>query len=219
MSQPRRQSRAERSGAGLADFVAGLEPGRKGEILGAAATVFVERGYDAGSMRLIAERVGVSEPALYRHFPGKEALFVALMNLVAGRMRSEAYSLIDGVRPESLHAQLVAAFGDRRRALSFYGPLLRTVLTASAHNPTFLAEYRRVLIEPVRTRLLVKTAELDAAFGVPDAEATRDARVRALMALFVGFFASSLVLGDAPDAATADAVQRVMEWERKPLDA
>lgn len=219
MTPSREHTAPDRSGTELVAFVSGLEPGRKGEILGAAAAVFVERGYDAGSMRMIAERVGVSEPALYRHFPSKEALFLALMHLAAGRMRSEAYSLIDGVRPESLHAQLVAAFAERRRALSFSGPLLRTVLTAAVHNPTFLAEYRRVLIEPVRTRLVDRTAELDAAFGVPDAEATRDARVRALMALFVGFFASSFVLGDAPDAATADAVERVMQWEHKPLDA
>ena len=48
----------------LADFVGSLEPGRRGEILGAAAEVFAERGYESGSMRDIAARVGVSEPSL-----------------------------------------------------------------------------------------------------------------------------------------------------------
>lgn len=199
--------------AGLDTLVSELEPGRKGEILGAAAEVFAERGYEGGTMRDIAERVGVTEPALYRHFPGKEALFLALMQLAGGRLRSEAFSLIDEVHAETLRPQLVVAFADRRRAMMFFGPVLRTVLAAAAHNPTFLAAYRRDIIDPVRAHLTEKAAELDAEFGLAHADATRDARVRALMALFVGFFASSLVLGDEPDEAVADAVLRVMCWE------
>lgn len=196
-----------------ADLVAALEPGRKGEILGAAAAVFAERGYDAGSMREIAERVGVTEPALYRHFPGKEALFVDLLRVVGGRVRDEAFALIGTVRAQGLRAQLVATFADRRRAVTSYAPVLRTVLSAVAHNPRFLAEYRAVLIEPMRERLTAKAAELDHAFGVDEAEATRAARVRALMALLVGYFVSSLVLADEPDEAVVDAVLRVMGWE------
>jgi AcrR family transcriptional regulator len=193
--------------------VAQLEPGRKGEILGAAADVFAERGYDAGSMRDIASRVGVTEPALYRHYPGKEALFLALVRLASGRVRDESFALIDAAQPGALHAQLVVAFADRRQALTFYAPVLRTVLSAAAHNPTFLAEYRRMIVEPLCERLTAKAVELDAASGVPSAETTREARVRALMALLVGYFLSSMVLGDEPDEAIADAVLRVMEWE------
>jgi len=121
----------------LAEMVAELEPGRRGEILGAAAGVFAERGYQGGSMRDIAVRVGVTEPALYRHFPGKEALFLTLMRVAGGRVRDEAIRLIDHIRPETLRPQLIAAFADRRRALRFYGPVLRTVLSAAAYNPAF----------------------------------------------------------------------------------
>jgi len=196
----------------LAEFMTELEPGRKGEILGAAAEVFTERGYDAGSMRDIAARVGVSEPALYRHFPGKEALFLALMHLAGGRLRNEALALIDAVQPDTVREQLVVAFADRRRAIGFYAPILRTMLSAASHNPRFLTEYRAAMIEPVRERLTSKAAELDAAFGVAGADATRDSRVRALMALFVGYFVSSFVLADEPDEAIAEAVLRVMGW-------
>ena len=119
----------------LAEFMTELEPGRKGEILGAAAEVFTERGYDAGSMRDIAARVGVSEPALYRHFPGKEALFLALMHLAGGRLRNEAFALIDAVQPDTLREQLVAAFADRRRAIGFYAPVLRTDAVGGLAQP------------------------------------------------------------------------------------
>jgi AcrR family transcriptional regulator len=197
----------------LSDFVARIEPGRKGEILGAAADVFVVRGYEAGSMRDIASRVGVSEPALYRHFPGKEALFLELIRVVALQMRAEGFRLIEGVGPEDLADQIAIIFADRRRAFACYAPLLRTIAAASAHNPRFLTEYRRMIIDPMRERLSLKARELDEAFGVGDADATRDARVRALMALFIGYFVSTLVLADEPDRAVADAVLRVMQWD------
>ena len=201
----------------LTDFVSELEPGRKGEILGAAAQVFVEHGYEAGSMRDIAARVGVSEPALYRHFSGKEAIFFGLMRLVAHRMRAEGFRLIAAVQPDGLREQIATAFAERRRAVAVYAPLMRTIASAATHNPRFLDEYRRIIIDPMRERLTDKAAELDAAFAVPDAEATREWRVRALMALFVGFFVSSLVLADEPEEAIADAVLRIMRWDGTPL--
>ena len=76
MSEPREDA-AVTGGIESADsaypaFFAEVEPGRKGEILDSALHVFAERGYDNGSMRDIARGVGVSEPALYRHFPAKK---------------------------------------------------------------------------------------------------------------------------------------------------
>ena len=46
------------------------------KILEAARDLYVEQGPRALSMRKIAARVGVSAPAIYRHFEGKEALVV-----------------------------------------------------------------------------------------------------------------------------------------------
>jgi AcrR family transcriptional regulator len=189
-----------------------LEPGRKGEILDAAADVFTESGYKGGSMRAIASRVGVSEPAIYRHFPSKEALFLSLMRLAAGRLRAEAFALIDSVEAPTLGDQLVAAFRDRRQAMRFYAPIFKTMLTSVAFDPAFLAEWRAVIVEPIRERLTEKAAELDAKFGLADADESRAARVRALMALFVGYFVTSFVLVDESDEAIAEAALRVMGW-------
>lgn len=200
-------------GAPPAGVFAEMEPGRRGEILDAAMGVFSERGYEGGSMRQIAERVGVSEPALYRHFPGKEALFLTLMRAAVGRLRDEAFGLIGAARPETFRTQLLAAFADRRRAIRFYGPVLRTVLAAMAHNPAFLEEYRAELVRPMQSALADKVAELDAAYGIGVHEADRAARVRTLMALLIGYFVTSIMLEDESDAAIADVVVRMMGWE------
>lgn len=197
---------------GYAELFDAEESARKGQILTAAAEVFAERGYQRGSMRDIAERVGVSEPALYRHFPGKDALFLALIRIAAGKLRADAFEIIDAVRPGSVRAHLLAAFADRRQVIARYAPVLRSVLAAVAFNQEFRNEFREVMIEPVRGRLLEAAAELDEAFDTLDAERTREARVRALMSLFVGFSVTSFVLADEPDEAIADAALRVMGW-------
>jgi AcrR family transcriptional regulator len=47
-------------------------------ILDAALTLFAERGYRATSIRLIAERVGLTKAAILYHFPSKDHVLAAL---------------------------------------------------------------------------------------------------------------------------------------------
>jgi AcrR family transcriptional regulator len=49
------------------------------KILAVAGSLFMTRGYRAVSTREIAEAVGVTQPALYHHFAGKEDLYVAVL--------------------------------------------------------------------------------------------------------------------------------------------
>src|SRR5262249_18305421 len=62
------------------------------KMLAAALACFAELGYDATRVRHIAERAGVTEGALYRHFPSKEALAQELyrrhLNAYTARLRA-----------------------------------------------------------------------------------------------------------------------------------
>lgn len=53
---------------------------RRREILDGAAEVFSEFGYHRARMAQIAGSSGITGPALYRHFPGKEALLTAVID-------------------------------------------------------------------------------------------------------------------------------------------
>jgi len=53
---------------------------RRKAILDAALEVFSEGGYRAGSLREIAQRVGISEAGLLHHFPNKGALLEAVLD-------------------------------------------------------------------------------------------------------------------------------------------
>ncbi|HET7735886.1 MAG TPA: TetR/AcrR family transcriptional regulator [Nocardioidaceae bacterium] len=52
---------------------------RKNQIIHQARDLFVERGYPNVSMALIAERVGITAGALYRHFDNKSSLLEAVV--------------------------------------------------------------------------------------------------------------------------------------------
>ena len=53
---------------------------RRRQLLDAAMEVFVAHGYHAAAMDEIADRAGVSKPVLYQHFPGKQDLYLALLD-------------------------------------------------------------------------------------------------------------------------------------------
>lgn len=55
-------------------------PPRREQILHAAAEAFAARGFRGATTREIAARVGITEAALYRHFPSKEAIYAAILD-------------------------------------------------------------------------------------------------------------------------------------------
>ncbi|GLY70805.1 TetR/AcrR family transcriptional regulator [Amycolatopsis taiwanensis] len=60
---------------------------RKRIILLQAARLFVERGYADTGIDDIGAAVGITGPAVYRHFPGKQAILLALIELSLERLR------------------------------------------------------------------------------------------------------------------------------------
>jgi len=52
----------------------------KSKIMMAAIQLFPELGYEKASMRLIAETVGITKPALYYHFKNKDELFRSIVD-------------------------------------------------------------------------------------------------------------------------------------------
>src|SRR5215472_3903903 len=79
---------------------------RRRQLLDAAMEVFVARGYHAAAMDEIAERAGVSKPVLYQHFPGKQDLYLALLDESVETLRG---AVADAIRSTTDNRQRVTA--------------------------------------------------------------------------------------------------------------
>ncbi|MDB1086832.1 TetR/AcrR family transcriptional regulator [Streptomyces sp. ACA25] len=60
---------------------------RREQILREASRLFAERGFHGVGVDEIGAAVGVSGPALYRHFPGKDAMLTELLVGISSRLR------------------------------------------------------------------------------------------------------------------------------------
>src|SRR5690349_19665292 len=67
---------------------------RREEILEIAVDLFATRGYHGVSMDDIGAAAGVTGPALYHHFAGKEAMLAAALNPVSENLLSGGRSRV-----------------------------------------------------------------------------------------------------------------------------
>jgi AcrR family transcriptional regulator len=68
---------------------------RDRQILDAAAALFYEKGFHGVSVDEIGERVGISGPALYRHFGGKDEILATLFNEAMDELISASAPVYD----------------------------------------------------------------------------------------------------------------------------
>jgi AcrR family transcriptional regulator len=71
---------------------------RRQELIAAAARLFASRGYYAVTVDDIGQALGLSGPALYRHFPSKEALLVAVFDQVIEHQRDRIRVIVSEAR-------------------------------------------------------------------------------------------------------------------------
>lgn len=68
----------------MAEQTAPVRRGRPGYdrrgMLDVAVATFIERGYDATSIAILADRLGLSKSAIYHHFPSKEQILAAALD-------------------------------------------------------------------------------------------------------------------------------------------
>lgn len=98
---------------------------RKAQILTAAAEAFSERGYHPVGIDDIAATVGISGPALYRHFPTKYALFVHTVMRLADQLlaATDPAVVTEGdpkARVEAMITAIIRTTIDNRRTGGLY---------------------------------------------------------------------------------------------------
>ena len=78
---------------------------RRNALLTAASTLFAERGFNGVSLEDLGAAAGVSGPAVYRHFSGKQAVLGAILVEVSENLLSGGQSVVErsGNDNDALH--------------------------------------------------------------------------------------------------------------------
>jgi AcrR family transcriptional regulator len=83
---------------------------RRERYLDAAAKLFAERGYRGVSIEELGAAVGVSGPALYRHFSSKEAMLSELLLSASERLLSGFHRTVEPGLPDAETMRNLVAF-------------------------------------------------------------------------------------------------------------
>lgn len=83
---------------------------RQDSLLRAAAHLFAERGFSGVSLEEIGGAVGVSGPAVYRHFANKQALLGAILVGVSERLLAGGRAVTDSGEPAAVQLRALVRF-------------------------------------------------------------------------------------------------------------
>ena len=118
----------------------------KQKILDEALRLFSERGYDAVSVGEIAQAVGIKAPSLYNHFPGKQAIFEAIVESTAARYEADTGKIDIHVQDA---ARDIPVFTEITEDALF--EKVRQIFEYSLHNDTIRRFRRMMTIEQFRS--------------------------------------------------------------------
>lgn len=172
---------------------------RREQIITAAIAVFGEHGYAGGSIRAIAERVGVSHAALLQHFGSKEGLLTAVLQEWDRQTVEASLADVDGLDYFRRLPDVMAAHLSNRGLLELF-----TTIAAEASSPAHPAH---AFIRARYTTNLATLAEhlqqaVDAGDVAPLSPAEIQTDVRLVTAVLDGIGLQWL-LDPSTDAATS----------------
>ncbi|MCK5430532.1 MAG: TetR/AcrR family transcriptional regulator [Anaerolineales bacterium] len=114
---------------------------RQEEIINAAIHIIAEQSAHELSMRSVADRVGFSEPALYRHFENKDDLLLKLISYITQNIKSVMQKRDDPGKPAL--EQLEEMLGYAMKNYSDRWPFTTTLYATGMFytNPDLLDEF------------------------------------------------------------------------------
>ena len=116
------------------------------KILDKALELFAAKGYDSVSVGEIAQAVGIKAPSLYNHFPGKQAIFDAIIEATAAQYEADTDRIDIHVQDVG---QDIPAFTEITEDALF--EKVRQIFSYSLHNETISRFRRMMTIEQFRS--------------------------------------------------------------------
>lgn len=127
---------------------------RPAEILDAALTVFVTKGFNSAKLDDVAKAAGISKGTLYLYFANKSDLF---KELVRQTLLVTLLQSTDGPESSASSAEMVRRFIERMRELMSderRTAIPKLVISEAGNFPELAKFYVAEVISPVRSRLM-----------------------------------------------------------------
>lgn len=119
---------------------------RREEVIRAAITEFAHGGYASTTTASIAERVGVSQPYLFRLFPNKRAIFLAAARRCTDEIRDVFDQVSQGLSPSEASVAMAEAYdrlvADRDRLIFQMQMYVAAATAEQAGDADFAKEIR-----------------------------------------------------------------------------
>ncbi len=127
---------------------------RRAQILGAAAQVFAQHGFRGATTRAIAQAAGVAEGTLFRYFPTKRHLLLALFEALTIRPIQQQLQRLETAEPQEwLESFLVERLTTMRAHLPLMQALYQEIRTDEAVRQAFVEQIARPFLKDVRAVL------------------------------------------------------------------
>lgn len=160
-------------------------PERKKVILDAALKTFAEFGYHGALMDTIAERAQVTKPILYRHFPSKLDLLLAIIDRAGENLRQSL------LKPDASEVNWITAIRSGVRSYfdfvdyseSGFRLIYDTDLNVDKRSQERVTEIRSSIIELVKDRIAFYT----------DTDAVPPERIYITAVMIVGMVESTVI--------------------------
>lgn len=134
---------------------------RRRMIIEEAIELFAEKGFRA-STRELAQRVGVTQPLLFQHFPNKNALIQAIFDTWYERMLARDWLALLGDQKRDLRSRLIGFFFSYATTIYDYN-WIRIYMFAGLEGGGFNRFYINKLTEPLLREI---AAQIRADFGI-----------------------------------------------------
>ena len=137
---------------------------RQLEIMEAAGQLMTESGYAALTTKRLAERMGFSEPALYRHFKSKEEILLTMLHYLAASMEERLTDVTARVSDPSERVE--AMFDSHFRFFTRYPHFLMAIFASGVLDQTPALDKGITDLMEVKRRHLLATIKEGQAKGV-----------------------------------------------------
>lgn len=142
----------------------------RSQILNAAISEFAERGFDAASIRTIADRIGVQHPLITYHYRNKDALWRAAAEYAFDRIRAEWDESAEQDAPLSPVERLRREYRTLFRYTALFPEFHRFMRQEAQSDTSRLRWVAEMVINPLLDRILPQIEEAQQAGLLPKVE-------------------------------------------------